>query len=359
MPDFLNLPTKEQFDMQNVLLASIASHIGTEGIKITNWEDVQRVVRMGLHEKIFTVGDQFIANYGDTPYVINVIAINKDIPSDKKYKHSMTLQFCDCIMNCQFDAPEALYYAEEELPAGVYHFGNSGKKYQFELTQPVPVGGCLAFPWAYNTDILTTKVFSYPTQSSTASIESVAISENAGGTELTDINDVNRCRYGSNNYVESNIREWLNSEANQYVWSPKTKWDRPSTGSPYTGAGFLKNLDPELAAVIGPVDKQVTRNTATDGGGQDLFSDKAFLLSRVEVGFGIEGTTAGESVYPYYSGVTDAGRIKLLSGSVRNWWLRSPLVGYSHSTRIVHPSGALSDNIANYANGLSPACVII
>jgi hypothetical protein len=31
--DFLNLPTKEQFDVQNTLLASIASNTGTGGIK--------------------------------------------------------------------------------------------------------------------------------------------------------------------------------------------------------------------------------------------------------------------------------------------------------------------------------------
>ena len=31
--------------------------------------------------------------------------------------------------------------------------------------------------------------------------------------------------------------------------------------------------------------------------------DKAFLLSRVEVGLGSEGVTTGESVYEFYDGV--------------------------------------------------------
>jgi len=56
----------------------------------------------------------------------------------------------------------------------------------------------------------------------------------------------------------------------------------------------LHRLDPELVAVIGAVEKQVARNTVTDGGGQDTFSDKVFLLSRVEVGLGTEGVTDGE-----------------------------------------------------------------
>jgi hypothetical protein len=59
--DFLNLPTKEQFDVLNTLLASIASNAGAGGITVSNWGDVQRLVRMGLHTKMFTVGDQLVA----------------------------------------------------------------------------------------------------------------------------------------------------------------------------------------------------------------------------------------------------------------------------------------------------------
>ena len=46
MTNFLNLPTAEQFDVHNSLLASIASNNG--GIKINNWEDLQRINRMRL-----------------------------------------------------------------------------------------------------------------------------------------------------------------------------------------------------------------------------------------------------------------------------------------------------------------------
>ena len=74
--NILNLPTAEQFDVQNVLLASIASNMGEGGIDIKNWRDVQRFVRMGLHKKILTVGDKFL-----TPLMVlicvNVIGINQ------------------------------------------------------------------------------------------------------------------------------------------------------------------------------------------------------------------------------------------------------------------------------------------
>lgn len=171
--------------------------------------------------------------------------------------------------------------------------------------------------------------------------------------------DTNRQQYGSNNYMESAIRQWLNSNESQFNWVAKTQYDEPPTSSNYNGAGFLYNLDQELVAVLGAVDKQVACNTVTDGGGQDTFSDKIFLLSRVEVGVGTEGVTDGEVVYPYYDGISDAGRIKLLNNSPRYWWLRSPAVGYSHHVRIVRPTGAVDSNDARNANGLSPACCII
>ena len=165
--------------------------------------------------------------------------------------------------------------------------------------------------------------------------------------------------------MESSIREWLNTEL-VYTWTPSTEYDRPSTAAPYTGGGFLNVLDPELANVIGPVDKQVARNTLTDGGGQDLFSDKVFLLSKVEVYGGTEGDAAGEEPYPYYAALASsptldplAGRIKLLGSTPGYWWLRSPNVGYAYHPRHVHTSGQISYNSAYIAHGLSPACCII
>ena len=129
---------------------------------------------------------------------------------------------------------------------------------------------------------------------------------------------------------------------------------------------YDKNLDPELVAVLGAVDKQVARNTVTDGGGQDLFSDKVFLLSRVEVFGGTEGTTTGEQAYPYYSTLaanptTDAlaGRIKYLDGSARYWWLRSPNTSTANIPRCVYPSGTVVASYASLAFGAAPACCIV
>ena len=366
MSNILNLPTKEQFDVQNTLLASIASNTGTGGIKINNWEDVQRLVRMGLHTKMFTVGDQFVANYNDVPFTWDVIGINHDTPTDKRYKNSLTLQAHDCIMDCQFDAPEALYYATAELPAGTHVFTLDGGKYQFTTTQAVPVGGQVFInAWESDTDIPTT-IATYAADRTTIIETDLAVTSASGTDTITPVNHRQRCRYGSNNYAESAIRQFINSDEASFTWLPKTNFDRPPTGAPYTGAGFLKLLDPELVAVIGEVDKQVARNNITDGGGQDLFSDKVFLLSTKEVYGANEGTITGENPYPWYSALASnptnaplAGRIKYLSGSARPWWLRSPDVGYANLPRRVSTTGSVGSYSAYSAYDLAPACCIV
>jgi hypothetical protein len=177
--------------------------------------------------------------------------------------------------------------------------------------------------------------------------------------------DTNRATYGNNRYIHSAIRQWLNSNDAVFNWVSQHQYDAAPTGAPYTGAGFLKLLDPELVAVIGAVNKQVARATV-DGGGQDLFSDKVFLLSRKEIYGTDEGTVTGEKAYAFYSAMagaaTDgalAGRIKLLNSAARLWRLRSPNVVYSNSQRTVTTSGTVGYSTANNALGLAPACCIV
>jgi hypothetical protein len=322
-------------------------------------------VRSGLADKVFRVGDQFVSNYDTGTIVWDIIGIDHDTPSDAQFTHSLTLQAHDCILNVQFDAPEAFYYAEETLTAGAYTFNNGTADYTFTLESDIPAGGQAVLTWA-GTPAIPAEIKTYPTKVSTTEIETVSVTAGNTGTTLTPINDLGRARYGSNNYVESAIKQWLNSEATSFKWVPKTNFDRPPTGAPYTGAGFLKLLDPELVAVLGAVDKQVARNTVTDDGGQDLFSDKVFLLSRVEVFGGAEGVTTGEQAYPYYSALavnptTDplAGRIKYLDDAARTWWPRSPHTGNAYSPRGVGASGTVGSVPASVAVGAAPACCIV
>ena len=170
-----------------------------------------------------------------------------------------------------------------------------------------------------------------------------------------------RQSYGNNRYTHSAVRQWLNSDDEIFNWQPQHQYDATPTDSldVYNSAGFLYRLDPELVSVLGAVNKKVALNTVTDGGGQETFSDKVFLLSPYEVDLGTEGNTTGEFIYPFYNGAGNAGRIKKLGTTTRHWWLRSPYVSYSHHVRIVSTDGSLSRDVASTAYGVSPACVII
>ena len=175
-----------------------------------------------------------------------------------------------------------------------------------------------------------------------------------------------RQQYGNKRYLHSAIRQWLKSAETTFTWQAQHQYDVAPAGAPYDGAGFLKLLDPELVAVLGAVDKQVARNTVTDGGGQDLFSDKVFLLSRVEVYAGTEGDTTGESSYAYYAALADSpttegldGRIKYLGASAHRWWLRSPNVGFAGTVRYVYTDGQVANDYAVYSGGVAPAVVIV
>ncbi len=351
-------------ELQTDLLATIAYNTAFDGAKISSWANVQHIVRAGLADKVFRIGDQFVAEFDGEPVVWNIIGIDHDVPSDPNFVHSLTIQTNDCLMNAQFSAPQALWHAGEELPAGTHRFTLNGIQYTFATSKPVPAGGHVYIgSWGeatYEPATITT----YEDDRRTSIETNLAVLVSSSGSDtLTPVNHHQRCRYGSNNYLESAIRQWLNSKDAAFEWQPQTPFDRPSS---YSGTGgFLHRLDPELAAVIGPVEKQVARNTVTDGGGQDVFRDKVFLLSRVEVYAGGEGTTIGEEVYPFYKAMASSAttgeieeRIKYLGSSARTWWLRSPRTGTAHHVRYVHTAGQVSSSFARTAYAAAPACCI-
>ena len=374
----------EKMDIMNQFLAAIATGQGGS-LKPTSWSDVQALVRKGLASKVFAVGDQLTCQRGSTTLVWDIIGFDIDTPADKQFTHSMTLQLHDCLPGTQYDASEALFYCETALAAGTYNFTllagydttyGGGKTYQFTLTKEVPAGGQITFPWNWNTQASTTKVSTYKSRTDTAAIETVGVTEGTGGTSLgtadgkaTNMNHSHRIRYGSNNWVESAMRQYLNSDkAAGSVWTPQTKFDRPPSWNAST-AGFMNGLDADFLAVIGKTTKVTCRNTVTDGGGSDTTKDKFFLLSRREVFAGneVSNVTEGEP-YPFYSDYSDytsanvgadKNRIKYRGGSPQWWWLRTPNPGGGDGVRFVSTDGNLNDYFAYDSNGVAPACNVI
>ena len=374
----------EKMDTMNVLLAALATGQGGS-LKPKSWSDVQAIVRMGLASKVFAIGDQLTCKKGETTLVWDIIGFDVDAPADAQFAHSMTLQLHDCLQGMQYDAPEALFYCENALPAGTYSFTllagydatyGGGKTYHFTLTKEVPAGGQLTFPWGYNIQASTVKVSTYKSRTDTAAIETVAVTEGTEGTNLgtadgkaANMNHTHRIRYGSNNWAESAIRQYLNSDkAAGAVWTPQTKFDRPPSWNAGT-AGFMNGLDADFLAAIEKTTKVTCRNTVTDGGGYDTTEDQFFLLSRREVFAGneVSGVIEGEP-YPFYSDYSDhasantgadKNRIKYSGGSPQWWWLRTPGAWGGSVVRYVGTGGAVSSNHAVTGTGLGPACNII
>ena len=332
-------------------------------------------------------GDVVIIHETASKLIFDVIGIDHDIPSDVQYTHSITLQLHDCIAELQYDAAEALFTFPAGLAAGTYYFtidstydasNNDYTGYQFTLSQDIPAGGVITFPWASNAKASTVKVSSWASVTATTAIETVSTTDATTGTNLgnvttagdaaNNINSIQRARYGSNNYAESAIRQYINSSApTNGVWSSKTKFDRPPAWATTT-AGFLYGVDPEFVSVLGKVKKVTALNTVSDGGGSVETDEKVFLISRTEAYAGNEIAGGEGTPYAYYANYSDltapgtgadTNRIKYRGNVAKYWWLRSPYVGNAHNVRNVNPSGALYSSNADNTNGVAPACVII
>lgn len=181
--------------------------------------------------------------------------------------------------------------------------------------------------------------------------------------------DSNRKSRGSNNWRDSNIRQWLNSSGTKGNWfSPTTEYDvAPSYATTYDG--FMLGLDEDFKSVIGPVVKTTANNTVTDDGGSYTTQDTIFLPSLTEVYGGLNNNISEGEAYTYFSENSslsapgtgsDSNRIKQRNGSNSHYWLRSPVTSYSFSVMAVYNSGNVSNGPANFINfSVAVACAVI
>ena len=362
---------------------------------IKTWEDVRNAVRLGFGATLFPVGYEFTMKDSVTGADITWVVRGHDnhIAANRKFTHTMTLETkyvyslaSGTYRSFVFDATEALYYVAEELPAGTYNFTlpegyddkyGGGKTLSFTLTKPIPAGGVIMFPWDDQIQSTDIKISTYASNAATEAIESVAVRESLDGTSLgvadgteENLNHAHRIRYGSNNYAQSAVRQWLNSDAAAGgVWAPTTIFDRPpSWNTSYSG--FMRGLPAAFLAVVQPVDIPCRTNSifevnSLDGTKFDInqvytLRDKFFLLSRPEIyGTWDSETYKDGTLLDFYYALANSERIKYdATGLARICWLRSPHPGYAYSERSVRDKGALNYNRTRYAYGVAPACII-
>ena len=375
-----NLPresTMQGIEAQLKIIAEAQKAIASAtAIDAMDWYGIAKLVYGGNAASSLPVGTALSTIKGDYKYQWDVVhhgTVNG--------KPAMFLLMHNVLGGMMQDNSEALYYAETQLNAGTYNFTipagwndgyGAGKTFQFTLTQNVPAGGVLMFPWSWQVQASTVKVSSYSSRTSTTAIETVSVTEGSGGTSLgtadgksTNLNHIQRCYYGSNNIKESALRQWLNSSATKgNFWTPQTKFDRPPSYA-NTLDGFLTTLPDDFKAVVKKRDKKVNTNNVFEVNdtlnSYYTISDKFWLASRYNV-YGTEevSSVATDDVFfDYYNGASNTDRIKYDSSGVAWWWwLHTPYAGYASLVRGVYTDGSLNSHNAIYGHGVAPACVI-
>ena len=343
-------------DVKNAIDELNAKHFDVTALE--SWTDLLHLVRSGRAKDFINVGDQFVSRKGDTELVWDVIGIDVDTPSDEEKKHSLTLQLNSCYIQMPYACPEASYFAAKELKAGRYYirmknYASGSRFYVFTLKEDLPAGGLLR--------ISSNKLYVYKSRNenyyTSYYIDSSSTSEdNMSGTFLTQENYQIHVEMGELNYMYSDVRNWLNSEEDNW-WHHKNDFSLAPVDY-LSVPGFCKDMDEDFLNAVNPVKKK----TVLWDGSEIVTEDKFFLLSAEEV-YATEG-----NAYAYYKensslsapgAEADSARVKRCNSALSGWWLRTPAEA-DKGMRKVYIDGAVTDTKANNITtlGIAPACCI-
>lgn len=338
-------------------------------------------------------GDAIVIHEATSEIVFDVTAINRATPLNTDFVYSVSLLTHNLLHYgaFAFSAPQALVAIRaEEFPSGLqagttyYVHGdhccyNGGTTqdgdYAFTPSQPVPVGGKVRhselgkyYSTAASYTVGTVVSGTWTTYDANNNVieSGLTTSQDSSGVLLGTVTAVDpqyrvsancnfttRNIYGSNRWLHSATRKWLNSDAAGAAsgqpaswWYPSDIFDMPVKT---TMPGFLHGLDPSFRSLIGKV-KVRTALGIYEGGGYDDSEELVYIPSMYDMGFGknnnvveTELDTDGdpvETILTLFDGASNADRIKTYSGTARHWWLRSPCPSNANE-RYVYASGAL------------------
>ena len=192
--------------------------------------------------------------------------------------------------------------------------------------------------------------------------------------------DTDRKNYGNNRHIYSNLLQWLNSGASAGDWFvkqhdadmyPIAGYILGDRNPYYEWPGFLTTFGADFVQAL--LDTTLTVSKVDeDGGGQDTFTRKIFLASRVEVGLGdiFEGAEgaplalfsddASRVAYPSIACVynSDFSSANFAPSNAWNWWLRTPHYSYTMAFEDVDDTGDRGSGSYAYATstGVRPLC---
>ena len=327
---------------------------------IRSTRDIKAALNAGL-DLTDLVGEQITCSKGSDTLAWDVVDYDSTTGSIKLLLHDVF-----GTANMVFEPAQALMWCENGLAAGAYTFTWQNTQCYFTLTTAIPAGGQLR---ATNTQFQT-----YASQSATATLETgtVGTDEIAGATDLGHegqglLNHRDRVNYGSNNFAESALFGWLNSNA--AANTPRVPVTKFSRAYSYAQPGFMNGLDPDFVDCLDVVDWLCSTNNVYEcpeslggytKGIKQAYTVKAKfgLASEMEIFGSYGGNPDGSTVFDLYNGADADDRKKYRGTSAQTYWLRSPYWVNAYYERYVNSSGGASYGSAYGSCAVVPACQI-
>lgn len=396
--------------------ANAAAGAALQGL---TWAKVSDLVKSGDASKVFAIGSQFTTKLSGNGYSVEKFAwdvvhhfdgSDDDHPlvtleSGEQVKGMMLQAHRTVPWSIVWEPKQAAIAVTGDMPAGTYHLtvkvtvrwgsgvaGAVGEtSYQFTTAQALSAGAQLVWD-ASDTEALTS-LTAYAGPTSSTAIETCAVTQGTGGTDLgvmtdgtpstnaTDLaalNNIERACYGSNRWSTSQERVALN--ATGAIAQGGDKFSRPWGLVGKTG--LLGCLPAEFTAVLGSASRKQELHP-WDGGAVEETFDKVFPVSAREHNFVnyLAATTAGyqaEGVpLDYWTQLAAASGVTQWRGWVacpelitydsvatttsRHVWLRSAYRGayYASSAGGVYTSGDVGALYATDGFFAAPACLIV
>ena len=342
-----------------------------------SWKEIRQNVKMGYGETLYPVGTDFeVECTENSPYQSIVFTVvDHSVIDDEP---CMTLLMKNCINGLQLEHEQALIVPTETLVAGTYHFNfpnnydashDGTKTVQFTLVNDVQANDQIMIQYPNNQSWIGKNLTVYSNFTNTV-LETCVMSEGEDGIDLgiADgsgiINHITRARYGANNWKESAMRQWLNTDVLVNEWqTQQNRYQRPCTYLTKQN-GFMSWFNSDFIGVIKETNHLNRTNRVYDSlGVKTPYStdDKFFLLSQEEVGFNSEDNIICGTCFDYYIGAENIDRIKydINNGTTaRWWWLRTPTPSYAHYERHVYDNGSLVISYGYSGNAVASACTI-
>lgn len=294
---------------------------------VTYWQKVQQIVRNGLQNKYFSLGDELVCNYTaedgtvyEFPWMI--VDLNREVElPDGTRKNGMILQAKNAtVEKIPFDAKDTEEATEPTALEGLYYCGERSKSPKYVMLD-LNVGDEVPYD-----DWITIYHGS--------------------------INFSHAYTNGYNRWSTSVIRQWLNSSADggdggtDFVvpqwWTPQYTGDTaPQTY--HSPPGFMQGLDDDFLEVIQPIRVNTTLcNPQTKEETPDVTYDRFFLPS-IEEMYGVPYVSGEGPYWPYWKMVSGLSEPTNDSLSVRS------MVAWTRSVYIHHESNVATTTYGNFA----------